>query len=63
MQEISDAFAKVKTAKSFGVDNISSFFLKLALLSIENSLALLFNMSIETSAFPIYGKLLGLLPF
>ena len=31
VQEIGDAFATVKTAKSFGTDNISSYFLKLAL--------------------------------
>ena len=57
VQEIRDAFAKVKTAKSFGVDNISSFFLKLALPLIENSLALLLNTSIETSAFPDLWKI------
>ena len=52
VQEIRDAFAKVKTAKSFGIDNISSFFLKLALPYIENPLAFMFNTSIETSKFP-----------
>ena len=41
-----------KTAKSFGSDNIFSYFLKLALPFIENSLATLFNTSIETSRFP-----------
>ena len=46
-----DAFVKVKTAKSFGVDSISSYFLKLALPFIENSLALLFNTSVETNQF------------
>ena len=50
VKEIRDAF--VKTAKSFGTDNISSYFLKLALPFIENSLAFLFNTSIETSQFP-----------
>ena len=62
MQEIRDAFAKVKTAKSVGVDNIASFFLKLALLSIENSLTLLFNTSIETSAFPDLWKIARITP-
>ena len=62
VQEIRDAFAKVKSAKSFGVDNISSFFLKLALPSIENSLALLFNTSIETSAFPDLWKIPRVIP-
>ena len=38
-QEIRDAFATIKTAKSFGTDNISSYFLKLVLPFIENSLA------------------------
>ena len=52
VQEIRDAFATVKTAKSFGTDSISSYFLKLALPFIENSLAFLFNKSIETSRFP-----------
>ena len=41
-----------ETTKSFGTDNISSYFLKLALPFIENSLAILFNTSIETSRFP-----------
>ena len=31
LKDIRDAFAKVKTTKSFGVGNISSYFLKLAL--------------------------------
>ena len=61
VQEIRDAFATVKTAKSFGTDNISSYFLKLALPFIENSLAFLFNTSIETSRFPDSWKLLELL--
>ena len=52
VHEIRDAFAKVKTAKSFGIDNISSYFLKLALPVIENSLAFMFNTSIATSMFP-----------
>ena len=52
VQEIRDTFAKVKTAKSFGIDNIPSYFLKLALPFIENSLAFMFNTSIETSMSP-----------
>ena len=52
IQDIRNAFAKIKTAKSFGTDCISSYFLKLALPFIENSLALLFNSSMETSQFP-----------
>ena len=52
VKEVRAAFAKIKTAKSFGIDNIFSYFLKLALPFIENSLAFLFNTSIETSQFP-----------
>ena len=63
MQEIRDALAKVKTTKGFGVDNISSFFLKLALPFAEYSLTLSFNTTIETSIFPESWKLQGLLLF
>ena len=49
VEEIRDAFAKVKTAKSFGIDNISSYFLKLALPFIENSLAFTFLRWVKTS--------------
>ena len=57
-----NAFAKVKTAKSFGIDNISSYFMKLALPYIENSLAFLFNTSIETSQFPDSWKVARITP-
>ena len=50
--DIRAAFAKIKTAKSFGIDNISSFFLKLALPFFEKSVAALFNISIETIQLP-----------
>ena len=52
IQDIRTAFAKIKTAMSFGTDCISSYFLNLALPFIENSLTLLFNSSMETSQFP-----------
>ena len=61
-QEIRDAFAKVKTAKSFGIDNISSYFLKLVLPFIENSLAFLFNTPIKTSRFPDSLKVVRVTP-
>ena len=51
-QNIGDAIGKIKTAKSFGHDNISSYFLKLALPLNSGSLAHLFNIAIETSTFP-----------
>ena len=62
VQEIRDAFATVKTAKSFGTDNISSYFLKLALPFIGNSLAVLFNTAIETGQFPDSSKVARVTP-
>ena len=62
LKDIRDAFAKVKTAKSFGIDGISSYFMKLALPYIENSLAFLFNTSIETSQFPDSWKVARITP-
>ena len=43
VDEIRVAIAKIRTAKSFGIDNTSTFFLKLALPFIENSLVALCN--------------------
>ena len=62
VQEIRDALAKTKTSKSFGNDNISCHFLKLALPFIENSLACLFNTSLVTSQFPDSWKLARVTP-
>ena len=62
VQEIRDAIAKTKTSKSFGSDSISCYFLKLALPFIENSLACLFNTSLETSQFPDSWKLARVTP-
>ena len=39
--------SKIKTSKAFGSGNISSYFLKLALPYINNSLVYIFNKSIE----------------
>ena len=62
VREIRDALAKAKISKSFGKDNTSYFFLKLALPYIENSLAILFNESNETSTFPDAWKLARVTP-
>ena len=51
-EQIREAIGKLKTSKSFGDDGISSYFLKLAMLFIEDSLVYLFNTSHETSQFP-----------
>ena len=52
MKEVRDSTAKTKPSKSFGKDNISCYFLKLALHLVEVSLACLFNTSFETSMLP-----------
>ena len=51
-QELRDAVGKLKNSKSFGNDNISSFFLKLALPFVAKSLLKIFNTSFETRKFP-----------
>ena len=60
--DIRDAIDKLKTAKSFGNDTISSCFLKLALPLVETSFAIMFNTSIETSQFPNLWKLARITP-
>ena len=52
VRNIRDTIGKIKTSKGFGTDNISSYFLKLAMPYIENSLAYIFNKSLERSEFP-----------
>ena len=53
-----DAIGKIKAAKSFGHDNISSYFLPF----ISGSLAHLFNIAIETSTFPDSWKIARVTP-
>ena len=48
-EQIREAIGKLKILKSFGNDSISSYFLKLAMPYIEDSLVYLFNISLETS--------------
>ena len=56
VKEVRAAFAKIKTAKSFGIDNISSYFLKLALPFIENSLAFCLTLPLKLASSLIHGK-------
>ena len=60
--DIRDAIAKLKTAKSFGNDTISRYFLKLALPFVETSFAIIFYTSIEKSQFPKFWKLVRVTP-
>ncbi len=62
VREIRAAFAKIKTTKGARTDNISSYFLKLALPLIENSLAHFFSTSIRTNRFPDSWKVARVTP-
>ena len=61
-KDIREAIAKSANSKSFGTDTISSYFLKLALPLLENSMAMLFNTSLETSIFPDIWKIARVAP-
>ena len=52
VRNIRDAVDKMKTPKGFGTNIISSYFLKLAMSYIENSLAYILNTSLKSSRFP-----------
>ena len=62
VQPISDEIGKSKSSKSFGNDNVSSYFLKSAFPYVKNSLVLLFNSSIESSQFPDKWKIARITP-
>ena len=51
VQQVRGAIAEVRITKSFRIENVSGYFMKLGLQVIENSLALFFNTSIETTKF------------
>ena len=61
-EQIREGIGKLKTSKSFGDDGISSYFLKLAMPLIEDSLVYLFNTSLETSQFPNLWKVARVSP-
>ena len=49
---IGDAIPKIKTSKGFENDNVSSYFLKIALPHIKNFLVYMFKKYIEKGLFP-----------
>ena len=61
-QDIREAIAKSTNSKSCGPDTTSSYFLKLALPFLDNSIAILFNTSLETSIFPDLWKIARVAP-
>ena len=62
IQDVREAISKLTTSKSFGTDTISSYFLKLALPFLANSIAMLFNISLEMSIFPVLWKISRVAP-
>ena len=54
--------SKFKTSKGFGVDNISSFFLKKGMPILASSLSQLFNLSISIGQFPDSWKVARVAP-
>ena len=61
-QHIRDVMFKIKTSKGFGTDNISSYFLKLALPYINSSLTYMFNKPLEKGELPIQWKMARVTP-
>ena len=61
-QHIGDAMTKIRTSKGFGNDNISSYFLKLALPVVGKSLTCLYNRSINQCKFPTTWKITRVTP-
>ena len=60
--DIGEDITKLKTTKSFGNNNISSYFFKPVLPLIETSLVIMFHTSIESSQFPDLWKLARVSP-
>ena len=56
--DIHQTVSRINVKKSFGNDNISGYFLKIAFPYISRILKLIFNTSMETSTFLLAGRLL-----
>ena len=61
-QQLIKTMSKFKTSKGFGVDNISSFFLKKGMPILASSLSQLFNLSISRGQFPDSWKVARVVP-
>ena len=53
---------KIKTSHGFGLDEISSFFLKIAMLTLAEPLSQLFNLSLSAGVFPNQWKIARIAP-
>ena len=60
--DVRETVGKIKSSMSFGSDNVSCYFLKFALLYIENALLFMFNTSLETGLFPETWKIARITP-
>ena len=56
------AMSKLKSSQGFGMDNISSFFLKKGMPILANGLCQIFNMSLSTGQFPDSWKVARVAP-
>ena len=63
VKDIRAAFAKIKTAKNFGIDNISSFFLNLFCLSLKTLWLPCLILQSKQASFQTHGRLLESLQF
>ena len=61
-RHIHEAMFRIQIKKSFGNDNISGYFLKIAFPYISRILLLIFNASIESSTFPVSWKIARVTP-
>ena len=59
VKEIRDAIAKIKTTKGFGKDNISCYFLKLAMPFIESHWLIYLTRQLRQASFRTCGNLPG----
>ena len=62
VQDIGETMVKKKTYKSFRSDEMSSYFLKLAIPCTERSLVFILNASLDTSHFPDLWKIALITP-
>ena len=61
-EDLIKAMSKLKSSQGFGMDNISSFFLKKSLPILANGLCQIFNMSLSTGQFPDSWKVARVAP-
>ena len=61
-ENVVKAISRLKNKRTYGLDKISSFILKIAAPVISSSLAKIFNISLKTGVFPVQWKYARLAP-